>query len=196
LDEMFARNWFDKPLDNKDCRFVDVLTLKDIPIMQYDYYRDCGFKDAIEFAGYSTIRYLLRYPVHGDRITLQKKEVDFCDADKNVLVVGIYHQCHMPFLVAAKIKKALEGINGLSIKMVDYWTTTNPMFCEATINGTLAFDKFVFFMDDEQIRESVKAKMIRSGYPRHRRRRSLHILTGRWSPGYYILMRIPSPLSI
>lgn len=160
LDDMVARKWFDKPLGNKKCKFVDVLTLKGAPVMQYDFYHDYGFKDAVEFIGHATKRYLLRYPVKGDEVTSKVEELNFCDAGKNVLVVGIYRQCHMPFMIAAKIQKAVEGIDGLSVKIVDYWATGSPTVCEAAINGKPAFDGPVFFMNDDQIRESIKSKMV------------------------------------
>ncbi len=160
LDHMFADKWFDRPLVNEKCRYVDVLTLKNPMIMQYDFYADYGFKDAVEITGHATTRYLLRYPVTGDEITPRTEQINFCDAGKNVLLVGIYRQCHMPYLFAAKIRKALEGIDGLTIKIVDYWATGIPTICEATINGKPAFDGIVAFMSEEQLRESVKAKMI------------------------------------
>ncbi len=159
LDDMFARKCFDKILGKK-CKFVDVLTLKNAPIMQYDFYSEYGFKDAVEMRGHATVRYLLRYPVKGDTVEPRTEQLNFCDAGKNVLVLGIYRQCHMPFMIAGKIRKAVEGIDGLTVKVVDYWATGNPVVCEAAINGRPAFDGPVFFMDDEQIRESVKAKMI------------------------------------
>lgn len=160
LDDMFAHHWFDRPLGNEKCRYVDVLTLKSAMLMQYDFYAEYGFKDAVEITGHATTRYLLRYPVIGDAITPRNMKIDFCDAGKNVLVVGTYRQCHMPFLFAAKIRKAVEGIDGLSIRFVDYWATGNPTICEAAINGKPAFDGVVAFMNEEQIRESVKARMI------------------------------------
>jgi hypothetical protein len=160
LDHMFAGKWFDGPLGNEKCKFVDVLTLKNPMIMQYDFYAGYGFKDAVEITGHATTRYLLRYPANGDEVTPQKEQINFCDAGKNVLVLGIYRQCHMPFMFAAKVQKALEGIDGLSIKIVDYWSTGSPTICEAAINGKPAFDGIVAFMSEEQLRESVKAKMI------------------------------------
>ena len=159
LDEMFARKWFDKMLGKK-CKYVDVLTLKNAPIMQYDFYKEYGFQDAIELRGHATVRYLLRYAVKGEKIAPRVEQLNFCDAGKNVLVLGIYRQCHMPFMIAGKVRRAVEGIDGLTVKVVDYWSTSNPALCEAAINGKPAFDGPVFFMDDEQIRESVKAKMI------------------------------------
>jgi murein tripeptide amidase MpaA len=54
----------------------------------------------------------------------------------------------------------LKNFDGLTIKVTDYWATGNPAVCEAAINGKPAFDGPVFFMDDEQIRESVKSKMV------------------------------------
>jgi hypothetical protein len=160
LDNMFARKWFDMPLGNEPCKYVDVLTLKSDMLMQYDFYAEYGFKDAVEITGHTTTRYLLRYPVRGDEITPRNEPINFCDAGKNVLVLGIYRQCHMPFLFAAKVQKALEGIDGLSIKIIDYWATGNPVICEAAINGKPAFDGIVAFMNEEELRESVKAKMI------------------------------------
>jgi hypothetical protein len=159
LDDMFARKCFDKLLGKKT-RYVDVLTLKNAPIMQYDFYKEYGFREAVQLNGHATVRYLLRYPVRGDAIEPRSEQINFCDAGKNVLVLGIYRQCHMPFMIAGKIRKAVEDIDGLTVKVVDYWATGNPVVCEAAINGRPAFDGPVFFMDDEQIRESVKAKMI------------------------------------
>jgi hypothetical protein len=159
LDDMFARKFFDRQLGKK-CRFVDVLTLKNAPIMQYDFYREYGFRDAVALKGHATARYLLRFPVKGEDFQPREEEVSFCDAGKNVLVLGIYRQCHMPFMIAGKIRKAVEGIEGLEVKVVDYWATGSPVLCEAAINGRPAFDGPVFFMDDGQIRESVKSKMI------------------------------------
>ncbi|OPY27751.1 MAG: hypothetical protein A4E28_01862 [Methanocella sp. PtaU1.Bin125] len=159
LDDMFARKWFDKLLGKK-CRYVDVLTIKNAPIMQYDFYKEYGFRDAVELQGHATVRYLLRYPVKGEKIEPRIEQINFCDAGKNVLVLGVYRQCHMPFMIAGKIRKAVEGIDGLTVKVTDYWATGNPVACEAAINGKPAFDGPVFFMDDEQIRESVKAKML------------------------------------
>ncbi len=129
-------------------------------LMQYSFYSEYGFKDAVEIIGHATPRYLLRYPVKGDEIIPITETINFCNAGKNVLVVGVFRQCHMPYLLAAKIKKALEGIDGLSIKIVDYWTTGSPTICEAAINGKPAFDGIVAFMNEEQIRESVISKMI------------------------------------
>jgi hypothetical protein len=159
LDDMLARKWFDKVLGKK-CKYVDVLTLKNAPIMQYDFYHEYGFRDAVQLNGHATVRYLLRYPVKGDKIEPRVEQINFCDAGKNVLVLGIYRQCHMPFMIAGKIRKAVEGIDGLAVKVVDYWATGSPVVCEAAINGRPAFDGPVYFMDEEQIRESVKAKMI------------------------------------
>jgi hypothetical protein len=159
LDDMFARKWFDRLLGKK-CRYVDVLTIKNAPIMQYDFYKEYGFQDAVELQGHATVRYLLRFTIKGEKIEPRVEQINFCDAGKNVLVLGIYRQCHMPFMIAGKIRKAVEGIDGLTVKVVDYWSTGNPVVCEAAINGKPAFDGPVFFMDDEQIRESVKAKMI------------------------------------
>jgi hypothetical protein len=160
LDYMFARKWFDKLPGNMTCNYVDVLTLKSSMLMQYDFYAEYGFGEAIEMTGHATHRYLMRYPINGDHITPRTEQINFCDAGKNVLVVGIYRQCHMPYMLAAKIQKALEGIDGLRIEVVDYWKTGNPMICESAINGKPAFDGIVAFMNEEQIRESVKAKMI------------------------------------
>ncbi len=53
-----------------------------------------------------------------------------------------------------------KTIDGLSIKYVDYWATGEPTISEAAINEKPAFDGVVAFMSEEQIRESVKAKMI------------------------------------
>ncbi|HMK47654.1 MAG TPA: hypothetical protein VK436_13595 [Methanocella sp.] len=159
LDEMLARKWFDKPLGKK-CRYIDVLTLKNAPVMQYDFYHDYGFKDAIELSGHATGRYLLRYPIRGDEIRPRTEELNFSDAGRNVLLIGVYHQCHMPFMIAAKIRNAVEGVEGVSVKVVDYWTTGSPAMCETSINGNPAFDGPVFFMNDEQIRESIKNKMV------------------------------------
>ena len=158
LDDMFTRKWFDKLLGKK-AKYVDVLTIKNAPVMQYDFYREYGFQDAVQLNGHATVRYLLRYPVKGEKIAPRVEQINFCDAGKNVLVLGIYRQCHMPFMIAGKIRKAVEGIDGLTVKVVDYWATGNPVVCEAAINGRPAFDGPVFFMDDEQIRESVKSKM-------------------------------------
>ena len=162
LDEMFAGKFFDKLLGKK-CRYVDVLTLKNAPIMQYDFYRDYGFKDAVEFTGHATARYLLRYPALGDAVEGKAEQLSFdSDAGKNVLVIGTYSQCHLPSMVAGeKVTKAVEGIEGLKIKVVDYWETGVPALCEPTINGRPAFDGPVYFMDDEGIKEAVSAKMIR-----------------------------------
>lgn len=160
LDEMFSTGFFKKQLGKK-CRYVDVLTLKNAPIMQYEFYHDYGFKDAIEFTGHHTIRYLLRYPVLGDDIKPRIEQVNFgTGSDKNVLTIGTYDQCHMPRMVNAKILKAVEGIEGLNVNIVDYWETGFPVMCEATINGMPAFDGHVYFMDDDAIRESIKAKII------------------------------------
>jgi hypothetical protein len=159
LDYMFATHWFDKPIGKK-CRFVDVLALKGAPLMQYDFYHEYGFKDAIELTGQTTSRYVLRYPVEGDDVTPRKEVIEYSDGGRNVLVLGAYDQCYMPFMVNAKVRNALKGVKGLSVKEVDYWAGGEPMLCEASINGKPAFDQFVFFMDDEQIRESVRRKMI------------------------------------
>lgn len=160
LDEMFARKWFDRPLGNKKCKYVDVLTLKSDMLMQYGFYHDYGFRDAVEITGHATVRYLLRYPIKGDEVVPKTEQINFCDAGKNVLVLGIYRQCHMPFMLAAKVQKAVEGIDGLSVKIVDYWATGSPTVCEAAINGKPAFDGPVYFMDDMQIREAILSKMI------------------------------------
>ncbi len=161
LDEMFAAKSFDKLLGKK-CRYVDVLTLKNAPIMQYDFYRDYGFKDAVEFAGHATARYLLRYPVLGDAVEARVEQLSFSsDAGKNVLVIGTHAQCHLPWMIVEKLTKAVEGVEGLKIKVVDYWETGMPAFCEPALNGKPAFDGPVYFMDDEGIREAVSAKMIK-----------------------------------
>ena len=159
LDDMLARKFFDRQLGKK-CRYVDVLTLKNAPIMQYDFYRGYGFQEAVELRGHPTARYLLRYPLKKEEIQPRTEEISFCDAGKNVLVLGVYRQCHMPFMIVGKIRKAVEGIEGLEVKIVDYWATGSPTLCEAAINGRPAFDGPVFFMADEQIRESNRAKMI------------------------------------
>lgn len=158
LDHMFAAQWFDKPLGKK-CRFVDVLALKGVPLMQYDFYHEYGFSDAVEIAG-PTSRYLLRYPVEGDEVAPRREALELPDGGRNVLILGAYEQCHMPFMVNAKVRHALEGVDGLSIKEVDYWATGEPTLGEASINGGPAFDRFALFMDDEQIRESVRKKMV------------------------------------
>jgi hypothetical protein len=161
LDEMFAVRAFDRLLGKK-CRYVDVLTLKNAPIMQYDFYREYGFKDAVEFTGHATGRYLLRYPALGDAVEPRVEQLSFnCGADKNVLVIGTYDQCHLPFMVLEKIRKAVEGIDGLKVKVVDYWETGTPSVCEASINGMPAFDGPVYFMDDESIREAVTSKLVK-----------------------------------
>ncbi len=160
LDEMFAERSFDKLLGKK-CRYVDVLTLKNAPIMQYDFYKDYGFKDAVELLGHATVRYLLRYPVLGDTIEPKVEQLSFSDGGKNVLVVGTYRQCHLPCMINEKVIKAVEGIEGLKIKVVDYWETGVPAMCEPTINGRPAFDGPVYFMDEETIKEAVIAKMAR-----------------------------------
>lgn len=160
LDEMISAKSFDKLLGKK-CRYVDVLTIKNAPIMQFDFYKDYGFKDAVELKGHATIRYLLRYPLLGDEVEGRVEQVSFdCGAEKNTLVMGTYRQCHMPYLVSAKVARAAEGIEGLKIKMVDYWESGLPSLCEPVINGQPAFDGPVFFMDDEAIRESIRSKMI------------------------------------
>ena len=158
LDEMLRTKFFDKLLGKK-CRYVDVLTLKNAPIMQYDFYKDYGFKDAVELRGCATVRYLLRYPVMGDAVECHAEQVGFDKGEKNTLVLGTYRQCHMPYLVVGKIKKAVEGLEGLNVKVVDYWESGIPALCESSINGKPAFDGPVFFMDDESIREAVKSKM-------------------------------------
>jgi hypothetical protein len=158
LDEMLATKAFDRLLGKK-CRYVDVLTIKNAPIMQYDFYREYGFKDAVELQGYATVRYLLRYPAMGDEIESRIEQVTFDPGPKNTLVLGTYRQCHMPYMIVGKIKKAVEGLEGLNVKVVDYWESGAPALCESVINGMPAFDGPVFFMDDESIRESVKSKL-------------------------------------
>ncbi len=161
LDEMLAGKFFDKLLGKK-CRYVDVLTLKNAPIMQYDFYKDYGFKDAVEFTGHATARYLLRYPVMGDSVEGKVEQLSFSvDAGKNVLVIGTHCQCHLPGMVNDKITKAVESVEGLKVKVVDYWETGVPALCEPCINGVPAFDGPVYFMDDEGIREAVTAKMLK-----------------------------------
>jgi hypothetical protein len=161
LDEMFATKSFDKLLGKK-CRYVDVLTLKNAPIMQYDFYRDYGFKDAVEFTGHATCRYLLRYPALGDTVEARVEQLSFnCGVDKNVLVIGTYDQCHLPRMVVEKIRKAVEGVEGLKVKVVDYWETGTPAVCEASINDKPAFDGPVYFMDDDSIREAVASKIVK-----------------------------------
>ena len=66
----------------------------------------------------------------------------------------------MPYLFLAKIQKALQGIDGLSIKVVDYWAAGTPTICEAAINGKPAFDGVVAFMTEEQMRESIQRKLV------------------------------------
>ena len=159
LDEMLRTKFFDKLLGKK-CRYVDVLALKNAPIMQYDFYNDYGFKDAVELQGCATVRYLLRYPVMGDEVESRVEQISFDKGEKNTLVLGTYRQCHMPYMVVGKIKKAVEGIEGLNVKVVDYWEAGVPALCESSLNGKPAFDGPVFFMDDESIREAVKSKLI------------------------------------
>jgi hypothetical protein len=161
LDEMFAGKFFDKLLGKK-CRYVDVLAMKNSPIMQYDFYHDHGFKDAVEFTGHATMRYLLRYPVLGDNVENHVEQLSFdCGPEKNVLYVGTHEQCHLPCMVADKISRAVEGIEGLKVRVVDYWESGTPALCEPSINGRPAFDGPVYFMDDESIKESVTSKMIK-----------------------------------
>jgi hypothetical protein len=161
LDEMFATKFFDKLLGKK-CRYVDVLTLKNAPIMQYDFYKDYGFKEAIELTGHATVRYLLRYPVLGDAVEGKVEQLSFSpDAGKNVLVMGIYRQCHLPYMINDKVTKAVESIEGLKVKVVDYWETGVPALCEPNINGKPAFDGPVYFMDEESIKEAVGSKMLK-----------------------------------
>jgi len=64
-------------------------------------------------------------------------------------------------MIVEKVKKAVEGVDGLKVKVVDYWETGTPAVCEASINGRPAFDGPVYFMDDEAIREAVISKMIK-----------------------------------
>jgi hypothetical protein len=158
LDEMLRSKFFDKLLGKK-CRYVDVLTLKNAPIMQYDFYNTYGFKDAVELQGCATVRYLLRYPVMGDEVESRVEQVSFDTGEKNTLVLGTYRQCHMPYMVVGKIKKAVEGIDGLNVKVVDYWESGIPALCESSLNGKPAFDGPVFFMDDESICEAVRSKL-------------------------------------
>ncbi len=161
LDEMFASKFFDKLLGKK-CRYVDVLTLKNAPIMQYDFYKGYGFKDAIELTGPATARYLLRYPVLGDAVEGKAEQLSFSpDAGKNVLILGTYRQCHMPYMINEKVTKAVEGVEGLKIKVVDYWDAGVPALCEPSLNGKPAFDGPVYFMDEEGIREAVSSKMLK-----------------------------------
>jgi hypothetical protein len=161
LDEMFTGKLFDRLLGKK-CRYVDVLTMKNAPIMQYDFYRDYGFKDAVEFTGHATVRYLLRYPVLGDKVENHVEQLSFdCGPEKNVLYIGTHEQCHLPCMVADKISRAVEGIDGLKVKVVDYWESGTPVLCEPSINGRPAFDGPVYFMDDESIKESVTSKMVK-----------------------------------
>lgn len=75
-------------------------------------------------------------------------------------LLGLFCQCYMPFLTTGKIRRAVKGIEGLSIWVTDYWDTGNPAFCEAAINGMPVFKERAFFMSEEQIRESVKSLMI------------------------------------
>jgi hypothetical protein len=161
LDEMFATKFFDKLLGKK-CRYVDVLTMKNAPVMQYDFYRDYGFKEAVAFMGHATARYLLRYPVLGDAVESKVEQLSFeCGEGKNVLVIGTHCQCHLPFMIVEKISRSVEGIEGLKVKVMDYWESGAPALCEPTINGKPAFDGPVFFMDDESIKEAVIAKIVR-----------------------------------
>lgn len=159
LDEMLAKGFFDKLLGKK-CRFVDVLTLKGAPIMQYDFYKGYGFKDAVEFSGHATRRYLLRYPLLGDRVEGRVEQLSFEQCtERNVLILGVYGQCHLPWMVAEKVKKAVEGVEGLRVKVVDYWETGTPSMCEASINGKPAFDRPVYLMDEECIKDAVVSRM-------------------------------------
>ena len=159
LDEMLRTKLFDKLLGKK-CRYVDVLTLKNAPIMQYDFYHDYGFKDAVELQGCATVRYLLRYPVMGDEIESRIEQLSFDSDEKNTLVLGTYRQCHMPYMIVGKIRKAVEGIEGLNVKVVDYWEAGVPALCESSLNGKPAFEGPVFFMDEESIREAVRSKLV------------------------------------
>lgn len=159
LDHMLATKWFDKPLKG-ECRFIDVLTLKGVPLMQYDFYHDYGFKDAITITGHSMTRFLVRYPVKGDNVIPKTIEANYYDGGKNVLVLGTYRQCYMPFIVAAKVQKAVEGVEGLSVVLIDYWETGVPTVCEATMNGKPVFDDPVFLIPEEKIKDAIKAKMI------------------------------------
>lgn len=161
LDEMLATRFFDRLLGRK-CRYVDAMTLKNAPIMQYDFYRSYGFLDAIEFTGLAAGRYLLRYPVLGDAVEARTEQLSFdCAGGKNVLVIGVHDQCHMPRMVAEKIRKAVDGVEGLSVKTVDYWETGTPAACEAAINGRPAFEEPVYFMDEQGIRDAIIAKMLK-----------------------------------
>ena len=154
-----VRSSSDKLLGRK-CRYVDVLTLKNAPIMQYDFYNSYGFKDAVELQGCATIRYLLRYPVMGDEIESRIEQLSFDSGEKNTLVLGTYRQCHMPNMIVGKIKKSVEGIEGLNVKVVDYWEAGVPALCESSLNGKPAFEGPVFFMDEESIREAVRSKLV------------------------------------
>jgi hypothetical protein len=161
LDDMFATKFFDKLLGKK-CRYVDVLTMKNAPIMQYDFYKEYGFKDAVDFKGHATERYLLRYPALGDTVENKVEQLSFdCGAEKNVLVIGVHSQCHLPHMIVEKISRSVEGIESLKVKVVDYWVSGAPAMCEPSINGKPAFDGPVFFMDDEGIKEAVIAKMVK-----------------------------------
>jgi len=100
--------------------------------------------------------------VLGDAVEAREEQLSFnCGADRNVLVIGTYDQCHLPRMVVDKIRKAVEGLEGLRIKVVDYWETGTPAVCEASINGVPAFGGPVYFMDDESIREAVSSKMVK-----------------------------------
>lgn len=160
LDEMFGTKFFDRLLGKK-CRYVDVFTLKNAPIMQYEFYTEYGFKDAVELQGFPTTRYLLRYPMLGDKIEPRVDPVSFDIGDKkNVLTLGLYRQCHLSYMLAGKIKRAAEGLDGVTLNVVDYFDTGLPVLCEPTINGRPAFDTPVYFMEEEDIRESIRSKMM------------------------------------
>lgn len=161
LMEMVRMNAFDTIL-GRPCRYVDVLALKNPHMMQYDFYEAFGFKESLAITGGATVRYLMRLPLRGDVVIPGTEVIDLgCDAGKNVLVIGVYRQCYEPFILAEKVKNAVKDIDGLSVKVIDYWATGMPPMCDATINGQKAFEGSLFMMDEKAIKEAVIAKMCR-----------------------------------
>ncbi len=161
LDEMFKTNFFDvffEDKEDKKCRFVDVLTIKDVPVMQYDFYTEYGFQEAVEFKQDVVQFFLLRYPINGGKVEKKIVKIEY-KKEKKIpyeLTLGTSRQCWYTNVVAGKVKRAALELGDINIIEKDYWETGEPALHEVLLNGVPAFKEPIFMKDEEEIKEMLK----------------------------------------
>ncbi|MFQ6051848.1 MAG: hypothetical protein ACE5K4_09170 [Candidatus Hydrothermarchaeota archaeon] len=164
LDEMFGRNFFDvffKDKEDKKCRFVDVLAVKGAPVMQYDFYIEYGFQEAIEFKQGAIQFFLLRYLMDGGKVEKKTFEIQYKKEVKRPyeLTLSTSRQCWFTNVLAGKVKRAALDLGDINIIEKDYWEKGEPLFNEVLLNGVPAFKEPIFMKDEEEIKELLKKAM-------------------------------------